>query len=160
MTEKLVFMRLNFPIMKIKPKSKLGEKLARLGLTPTVDRIFTKLILFDGKSEVIFKGDCIIDTGATLSLLPGSILKYYKDLQTEDHVIWGMINKEECKIDVKIGLVNIQLQDPTDNISPIIKIPIAFTYKIKVPNLLGMKSILADFNYSFDKDKQKFSIFF
>ncbi len=154
-------MILNFSLVKIAISVDLANKFTRLGFSRDVERILASIILLDESQEAeILRTRAVLDTGDTFSLLPGQILQEYPNIRTEPHFIWGVVNKEQCRIQCKLAKIPIQLIDENDEQSPILNVPIAFALNFDVPVLLGMKNILSEYNYSFNAKTQKFSMKF
>ena len=102
----------------------------------------------------------IIDTGAIFSLLPGHLLTQYENIYTVAHTMWGIIDSEECRIDVDVGIIPVILNSESGQSSPVINITAAFAKEIKIPILLGMKGFLAEYSYAFNSQKRIFTIDF
>ena len=151
-------MLLQFPLVKIKPKSYLVDKFKLFNEEAFIERIFGTFIVQNENKEEIFKSKIIFDTGAVITLLPGAILKHLGDIKTVPHTMWGIIEKVECRIIVDLCRVSIQLIDSFNKTSSPINILVGFSRDSKTPALLGMKGILATHNYQFDHEKNIFSI--
>lgn len=153
-------MELEFNLLKIHPKNDLASKFEKLHHSPFIQRIYTSVDLFDSQSKLIYSTEGIIDTGATVSIFPGEILDELNLKNLEYHTMWGIVNKKECQIIVDLAEVSIQLVDTTNKRSNFLKIVAGFTRDVKVPILLGMKSFLEKYSYSYDIDSNKFIISF
>ena len=89
---------LKFPIKEIIPRSDLGLKFEQLDLSPTYQRLIVDLELLNDDKKSVLSLDTLLDTGAILSLLPKAFLRYYPDLTTVSHTIWGIVDSPECLI--------------------------------------------------------------
>jgi hypothetical protein len=84
----------------------------------------------------------------------------FSNLKTVSHEMLGIVDTKECKIEVELAIIPIILKDDFNNCSPPILTTVAFAKKIKVPILLGMKGLLANYSYSFDAKNKLFLINF
>ena len=66
-------MILQFPVVHLEPKTDLSEKLVQLDRSSALERIIGTILLYDQSDRLVFKTDAVIDTGATITLLPGMI---------------------------------------------------------------------------------------
>ncbi len=160
MMERQHYMELTFKLTKIHPKNDLAVKFNRLGYESSIQRIFASINLFNSGLEVVYSTEGIIDTGAAISIFPGEIFKELQVKKYETHTMWGIINKKECHIVVDIAELFIQLIDINELESQKIKVLAGFTRQTKVPILIGMKSILEKYSYSYTKELSKFKIKF
>lgn len=151
-------MFLQFPLVKIKPKSDLVDKFKLFDEEAFIERIFGTFVIQNETKEEIFKSKIIFDTGAVITLLPGAILKHLGDIKTVPHTMWGIIEKEECRIIVDLCRVSIHLIDTFGKTSSPINIMVGFSREPNTPALLGMKGLLATHDYQFDHKKNIFSI--
>ena len=151
---------LKFPIKEIIPRSDLGLKFEQLALSPTYQRLLVDLELLDQDKRLVLTLDTILDTGAILSLLPKTFLRYYPDLITISHTIWGIVDSPECLINAEIGVIWIRIKDFTGNKSPPIQIPVAFADLETSPHLLGMKGLLDMVEIIINSSQKTFSLIF
>lgn len=151
-------MILQFPLVKIKPKSDLVDKFKLFDEEGFIERIFGTFVIQNENKEEIFKSKIIFDTGAVITLLPGVILKHLGDITTVPHTMWGIIEKEECRIIVDLCRISIQLIDSFGEKSSPMNILVGFSRDSKTPALLGMKGLLAIHNYQFNHKNNIFSI--
>lgn len=99
--------------------------------------------------------NAIIDTGATITLIPLSI---WQDINTEiiaDHLVSGIISNEECKVPVKIAKVRIIIFDLSGNCTDELEITSYLSLLENVPLLLGFKDLLSRFKVCFDYEKRE-----
>ncbi len=153
-------MILKFPMMKLNPSTELAEKFANLGISKEIER-FTATIQFldnDSSDNVIFTSGAILDTGAIFSLMPGPIPKEYSNFPKEAHIIWGIVNREPCRIQCDLLVIPIKLVDLEGNTSPILQIPIAIAHRGDIPLLLGMKSLLSRYSFQFESQLESFNL--
>lgn len=149
-------MELKFPLRKIKAKADLAPKMQRLGIKPYFDRIRATILIPAGDEEIIFNG--IIDTGATLTLLPHSVKSFFPDMSTEMHTMWGVVNNEHCRFTVDLGVMPMKLRDALGNTSSVINVPVALAHLQNAPVLIGMKDLLTNYSFSYDSEQKQFSI--
>jgi hypothetical protein len=154
------FMQLKVSLNEIEPKSDLKSKLMQLGITPITERIFIPIQILNLDKSLLLETKAVVDTGAIFSLLPGYLLTQFSNLQTVSYEMWGILDAKECKIEVELANIPIILKDDSNNYSPIVLITTAFAKKVKVPILLGMKGLLANYSYSFDAKNKLFMIDF
>ena len=155
-----LFMQLKIPMKEIPPKSDLKSKFAYLNISSKIERIIIPIQILDFDNKIIMETKAIVDTGAIFSLMPGFLMTQFSNLKTIPHEIWGIVDTKEGKIEVELANVPVVLKDIYKNHSPIISITTAFATKIKVPVLLGMKGLLANYSYSFDAKNKFFYINF
>jgi hypothetical protein len=106
---------------------------------------------------IIFKTDsgwtkpfpAIIDTGAHTSLIPFDIWSTCKTNILVDHYVKGLVPKEECKIDVKVGELSGVLVD-RKNLSKEYRFLSYFAPTNEVPLILGLKELLSKFKLFID----------
>jgi hypothetical protein len=101
----------------------------------------------------------IIDTGAPLSLFNLSpeqlgISEYV------EHVMYGVVRKEECQIPVKIAPVSLVLEDAAGMSSPELTILAAFSTLEVGVNLLGLFGMLDIASWVFDPEEESLRVTF
>lgn len=151
---------LMFPIKEINPCSDLGLKFERLGLSPSYQRLIVDLELLNADNQSLFSLDANLDTGAILSLLPKPLLRYYPELPTVSHTLWGIVDSPKCLIKAEIGLILIQIKDVKGTKSPPFQIPVAFVDLDPSPHLLGMKGLIDKANVIIKTTQKTFSLTF
>jgi len=95
------------------------------------------------------------DTGASISLLPKSMLDDLKVDKWVEHKMRGVIKKEECKISLKLCRVIARLEDDFGNRSPEFEVWVGIADTEEVPALLGMKDIINSFKAGMDPLKER-----
>ncbi|HUY00903.1 MAG TPA: hypothetical protein VMV49_15180 [Candidatus Deferrimicrobium sp.] len=153
-------MQLKVSLNEIEPKSDLKSKLMQLGIAPLTERIFIPIQILNIDKTLLLETKAVVDTGAIFSLLPGYLLTQIPNLQTISYEMWGIVDTKECKIEVELANIPVILKDDSNNCSPVVLITAAFAKKVKVPILLGMKGLLANYSYSFDAKNKLFMIDF
>ena len=153
-------MKLRFVLTPLTRQTELPKKLAVLGSATPIVRIFATILIHSTEKDLILKGKAVIDTGAILSLLPSDILKQLPARKTFSHTLWGIVDKKECLLDVRLASIPVTLIDDFGMIAHEINIVCAFTEEQRAPMLLGMKDFLEKFKYEYDQVTKEFSIYF
>jgi len=91
----------------------------------------------------------LIDSGAPISLIPKKIWSNSDINDLTDHSVGGIVQREDCRIDVKVGEVTTALWD-RENRSKEYGILSYFAPNDEVPLILGFKDLLSRFKLCFD----------
>ena len=151
-------MILSFPVTRIQPQKDMTTKLEMLGQSPYLERILGTISLLNLDGIEILNTTAIFDTGAVLSLFPAVALPNMGNLKSVKHTMWGIINKDECRMTVDLAVVPIRLQDMSGGVSSTMKVLAGFVKEHNVPSLLGMKSFLAEATFSHKRGSRIFTI--
>jgi hypothetical protein len=92
----------------------------------------------------------LLDTGASISLLPDSMMEPLGVSEYFDFNFYGVVEREECKVPAKIARVVARLEDDDGNQSPEFPLAAAFSSVHTPYPLLGMKDCLELFAISLD----------
>ena len=138
----------------------LEDKFRKLGQTPEVHRLMVDIDLLDLQGNTVISIDAILDTGATISLLPIAYLKRLPVSPTIRHTVWGIVGDPDCRIEAELKVVDIHLKDPDGNVSPVLAVPVAFALSDDCPHLLGMKGLIENSKICVDLKEKKVSIVF
>ena len=125
----------------------MAGKLEKLGQSPYLERILATVSQLSSDGIEILNTTAVFDTGAVLSLFPAIVLSRMGNLTSVKHTMWGIINKDECRITVDLAVVPIRLQDKNGGVLPTMKVLAGFVKEQNVPSLLGMKSFLAEVSF-------------
>ena len=136
----------------------MAGKLEKLGQSPYLERILATVSQLSSDGIEILNTTAVFDTGAVLSLFPAIVLSRMGNLTSVKHTMWGIINKDECRITVDLAVVPIRLQDMNGGVSPTRKVLAGFVKEQNVPSLLGMKSFLAEVSFRHAKGLRTFMI--
>lgn len=85
----------------------------------------------------------IVDTGAPVSLIPFDIWEEAKVEVLTDYRIKGVVPKEGCSLQVKVGRVNVRLVDE-EGATEKLNIMAYLAPTNKVPLIIGFKDLLAN----------------
>ncbi len=88
----------------------------------------------------------LLDTGASISLLPEDLLGTLGIDEWFEHEFYGVVNRAECKVPGKIAHLDIQLEDRDGHKSPAFPAMAAFTNIRPLTPLLGMKDCIERFS--------------
>jgi len=89
--------------------------------------------------------DAIIDTGAHTSLLPLSLWQELDVKILADHYVRGLVPREECRMDVKVGWVTGIIVDERGNATPEKRFRAFLSSLDNVPLIIGFKDLLDKF---------------
>ena len=84
----------------------------------------------------------ILDTGAHTSLLPLSLWKEIDAQIVADYTVRGLVPKEECKVEVKVGWVKDMIVDRKGNATPETEFKAFLALTDKIPLIVGFKDLL------------------
>lgn len=84
----------------------------------------------------------IVDTGAHTSLLPLSLWKELDVRILADHFVRGLVPREECKIDVRVGWVKGRIVDKEGNSTPQVEFRAFLALTDSIPLIVGFKDLL------------------
>ena len=83
-----------------------------------------------------------IDTGASISLLPGEIKEELKIAGGIPYSLYGVVRTERCKVDVELVRIDLQLLDESGNELVFDDVWVALSKSERIPSLLGVKGVL------------------
>ena len=130
-------------------------ELKRIGKLPYV---FTRIFAFVGykkKDGNFFIRRAIVDTGAVVSLLPIAIWKQLDIKFIGYHTIKGIVKKQSCSLQVKIGFIETKLIDESSNETPVFTSLVYCADSNEVPIIFGLKDVLDKFKIEINiKQKQ------
>jgi hypothetical protein len=137
---------LQFPPIHPDPELSLKNILRTYGITD-----FGSFGYWEAYLKVGYKGKWIrqilsakIDTGASISLLPAS-LKRDLDLDLDNgisYTLYGVVRTQECKIDVELHQLDIELHDQNNQTLLFKDVWVALSKREQSPLLLGYKDLL------------------
>lgn len=93
----------------------------------------------------LFSYDFLVDTGAYISVAPDFLMDRLNINLEFESSIFGIILREECKLDVKIGKADFKIIDENEKESQELSAWFAFHPLESGPFLFGMKNLLAEF---------------
>jgi len=91
----------------------------------------------------------LIDSGAHTSLMPKRIWSILPVNKLAEHYTRGLVPREECKMDVDVGELNIALLDE-QNRTKKYRIMAFLAPTDEVPLIVGFKDLLSEFKICFD----------
>mgnify|MGYP002397160954 CR=1 FL=1 len=97
----------------------------------------------------------ILDTGAHTSLLPLSLWKELDAQIVTDYFVRGLVPKEECKIDVKVGWVKGKIVDKEGNSTPETRFRAFLALTDNIPLIVGFKDLLERYHIDIDATTHK-----
>ena len=135
---------LQFPPIHPEPEISLKNVLRTYGISD-----FGKFGYWSAYVKIGYEGEWIrqylsakIDTGASISLFPGSLKE---DLNLQDgipYTLYGVVRTKECKVEVELHQLDIELYDHTGQSLLFKKVWIALSKLEHSPILLGYKDLL------------------
>ncbi len=98
------------------------------------------------------------DTGASLTLIPRSLFDELGIREYVTHELAGVVQKKECKLNVRLARVEVFLEDIEGNATKPFHIWVAGADTDKVHLLFGMKDFLERFRVTIDPDEKLLTI--
>lgn len=148
---------LKFPIKKVKPELTLSNILSNATVTN-----FGGFSIWYAQIVVGLKNQWIkhptrskIDTGASISLFPEA---WATDLNLSDGIeyeFYGVYRKDDCLLPVTLRQIDLKIYDGYGTEGLLKNIWVAFTKVEEAPILLGVKDVLENMNFSFNKEKNE-----
>ena len=129
-------------------EEELPEKMGEKGRCEVI-RLWCRT-KFVTKEGLTMNYPAIIDTGAYVSLIPKEIwLKSETNLLLNSHFVRGLVPKEECKMEVKVGEISCHLVDE-ERITDEYRFMAYFADTNYIPIILGFRELLSGFRIYFD----------
>jgi hypothetical protein len=97
----------------------------------------------------------ILNTGAHTSLLPLSLWEELDVQIIADYFVRGLVPKEECKVEVKVGWIKGKIVDKKGNATPETKFKAFLALTDKIPLIVGFKDLLDKYRISIDASTGK-----
>lgn len=95
-----------------------------------------------------------VDTGASISLLPKYLVHNLKLKGGIPYTLYGVVRTEDCKVEVELYRINLQLMDYLGRSLVLEDVWIAFTELERTPHLLGYKDVLQRLAINQSKNSQ------
>jgi len=150
-----------FPFVRSKVREEVSVKVKELFGLEIGDFFHVSVSVRFKRIDGIWLDDTVkmfFDTGASISLLPKSMLDDLKVDKWVEHKMRGVIKKEECKISLKLCRVIARLEDDFGNRSPEFEVWVGIADTEEVPALLGMKDIINSFKAEMDPLKERLTL--
>ena len=110
------------------------------------------LVQFRKKKDWTIPYPALIDTGAHTAIIPKKIWSDLSINKIAKHYVRGLIPKEECKLDIEVGEVELLVCDKVKHTNKM-QILCYLAPVDNIPLILGFKDLLSKFNICFDYDK-------
>jgi len=111
------------------------------------------LVQFKRKKDWTMPYPALIDTGAHTTIIPKKIWSDLSINKIANHYVRGLIPKEECKLDIEIGSLEILVCDKVKHTKKM-QILSYLAPVNNIPLILGFKDLLSKFKICFDYDKK------
>lgn len=150
-----------FPFVRSKVREEVSEKVKEVFDLEMGDFFLVSVSVRFKRFDGIWLDDTVrmfFDTGASISLLPKSMLDDLKVDKWVKHKMRGVVKKEECKISLKLCRVTARLEDDLENRSPEFEVWVGIADTEEVPALLGMKDIINSFKAGMDPLKERLTL--
>ena len=110
------------------------------------------LVQFKKQKDWTMPYPALIDTGAHTTIIPKKIWLDLSINKIAEHYVRGLIPKEECKLDIDVGEVEILICDKIKHTNKM-KILSYLAPVDNIPLILGFKDLLSKFKICFDYEQ-------
>ena len=110
------------------------------------------LVQFKKQKDWTMPYPALIDTGAHTTIIPKKIWSDLSINKIAEHYVRGLIPKEECKLDIDVGEVEILICDKIKHTNKM-KILSYLAPVDNIPLILGFKDLLSKFKICFDYEQ-------
>ena len=107
------------------------------------------LVQFKKQKDWTMPYPALIDTGAHTTIIPKKIWSDLSIKKIAKHYVRGLIPKEECKLDIEVGEVEILVCDKVKHTNKM-QILSYLALVDNIPLILGFKDLLSKFKVCFD----------